>query len=69
MTLESWKEYYGLSDGDILTPEYLKRRNNPKNEIVQCACGCGEWRVRLDGRGVERRYIRGHNDSRNKEAS
>ena len=58
-TVEEWKEHYGLSDGDILTKEYLKRVYNPP-ERVQCACGCGKWRARFDGVGVERRYIWGH---------
>ncbi len=58
-TVEEWKEYYGLSDGDILTPEHLTRRSASKNE-VKCACGCDEWRPKFDKGGVERRYITGH---------
>lgn len=60
MTLEVWKEHLGLSDGDVLTPEYLTRRSNPKNEVVECACGCGGKRMRFDKEGKERRYIHGH---------
>jgi predicted restriction endonuclease len=29
-------------------------------EMIQCACGCGEWRERFDSRGRERRYMKDH---------
>ena len=59
MNLKEWQKRRGLSDSDILTPKYLNRIKS-ESEIVQCACGCGEWRARYDKRGVERRYITGH---------
>lgn len=58
-TFENWKQEKGYSDPDVLTQEYLKRVYD-SSERVQCACGCGKWRARFDGEGVERRYIWGH---------
>jgi hypothetical protein len=31
------------------------------HEMIQCACGCGEWRRRFDKDGNERRWMPGHN--------
>lgn len=31
------------------------------SDVVQCACGCGASIPRLDSRGRERRFIKGHN--------
>ena len=62
MNLKEWQKKRGLADYDILTQEHLKRVHDKKgkSEIIQCACGCGEWRPRLDKYGKERHYIRGH---------
>lgn len=59
-TFESWKKRKSLSDEDALTPGYLERRDNPENELIDCACGCGYKRMRFDKNGIERRYIVGH---------
>lgn len=33
-----------------------------KVEMIECACGCGEFLNKYDDRGRERRYIKGHFD-------
>lgn len=59
MNLKEWQKRKNLSDSDILTQEHLDR-NDSASPLVQCACGCGEWRPRFDKYGKERYYIRGH---------
>ena len=57
--LKAWQKNKNLSNSDILSQKYLERiKLEP--ELVQCACGCGDWRVRYDKKGIERRYIVGH---------
>ncbi len=34
-----------------------------RNEIIQCACGCGKTLTAFDDRGRRRRFINGHNKS------
>ncbi len=59
MTLKDWQNRKNLSDSDILSQEYLERiKMEPP--LVQCACGCGEWRPKFDKYGKERHYILGH---------
>jgi len=49
-TVESWKERLDLTDEEVLTPEYLNRISSQspiqENEIIYCACGCGEFWLR-----------------------
>ncbi len=33
---------------------------NKMNELIKCACGCGEFRNKFDKKGRERSYIKGH---------
>lgn len=44
---------------DTLTPP--ERRDC--DEIIECACGCGETLSRFDDLGRERKHINGHNDT------
>lgn len=59
LSFEDWKREKSLPDHEVLDKDYLKRLKL-EPELVQCACGCGEWRVKYDKKGIERRYIRGH---------
>lgn len=46
---------------------FLHRKSDTKrrgpfqgNQIVECACGCGETLLRFDSRGIERRFLNYH---------
>ncbi|GAF71480.1 unnamed protein product, partial [marine sediment metagenome] len=54
-----WKREKSLPDYEVLDKDYLKRLKL-EPELVPCACGCGQLRLRYDKNGVERRYIQGH---------
>ncbi len=67
MNLREWQKRNRLSNSDILTPEYLERiKSEP--ELVWCACGCDQLRLRFDKNGIERQFIQ-HHQSRGRKLS
>ncbi len=48
---------------ELTTPEGHRRIHHPRppQEIIACACGCGEILEKFDEKGRTRRFILGHN--------
>jgi len=51
---------YDNRDFESVRDDALERVPFFTPEWVPCACGCGKFRPRFDGRGRERKFIRGH---------
>ena len=39
----------------------MQPQHNSPDNLIQCACGCGQWRSHYDGDGRPRYYVHGHN--------
>lgn len=40
--------------------DHKKQHHGHVQELIECACGCGETRLKYDKKGRECRYIKGH---------